>query len=48
MVRTLRPESEWIEIRGFSPRIMTDELWESVQRRLAMPRARRGRVRMYL
>lgn len=48
VVRTLRPESEWIEIRGFSPRIMTDELWEAVQRRLAMPRARRGRVRMYL
>ena len=48
VVRTLRPESERIEIRGFSPRIMTDELWEAVQRRLAMPRARRGRVRMYL
>ena len=46
--RTLRPESEWILIEGFSPVIVDVELWEKVQRMLDMPKARTASLDVYV
>ncbi len=46
--RTLRPESEWEWIYGFSPRITEDDLWGAAQARLAMPSVRTGNQDLYL
>lgn len=43
-----KPEEEWIWMDAFSPRIVSDEVWEAVQRRLAMPRPRRLQKDVYL
>ena len=47
IIRTLRPESEWVKIVGDSPRIVSDDLFYKVQRRLAMPRPRREQKDFY-
>ena len=44
----VKPEEEWIWMDTFSPRVVSDELWESVQHRLAMPVARRVQKDVYL
>lgn len=46
--RTLRPESEWIWIEGFSPVIVDPTLWKQVQRRLDMPRAKNMGPEVYV
>ncbi len=38
--RTLRPEGQWIWIEGFSLAIVDPQLWDTVQERLDMPRAK--------
>ena len=37
---TDRPESEWIRIEGFTPQLVTPELFEAVQERLDTPQSR--------
>lgn len=43
-----KPQDEWIWMNTFSPAIVSAELWEAVQHRLAMPAARRVQKDVYL
>ena len=40
---TPRPESEWTRVEGFTPRIVSDSLYQQAQEMLAMPSTRRRR-----
>ena len=45
--RVARPREEWIEIRGYSPRLVSDKLFQKVQERLAGVQARLNALNNY-
>ena len=45
--RVARPREEWIEIKGYSPRLVSDKLFQKVQERLAGVQARLNAFNKY-